>query len=47
MVLVPMVNMVLLLLGFLTGLVEKKKPAVSHPPETDLALPQLAGSQKG
>jgi len=47
MVLLAMVNMLLLLVGFLTGLRKTQDAAITDQPENDLALDQFTQSQKG
>jgi len=47
MVLLAMVNMLLLLVGFLSGLRKKQETAITDQPETNLALDQFTESQKG
>jgi len=47
MVLLAMVNMILLLVGFLTGLRKKQEATISSQSENNLALDQFTQSQKG
>ena len=47
MVLLAMVNMILLLVGFLSGLRKRQDAAITDQPENDLALDQFTQSQKG
>ncbi len=47
MVLLAMVNMLLLLVGFLTSLRKKQEAAITSQPENNLALDQFTHSQKG
>jgi len=47
MVLLAMVNMILLLVGFLTGLRKNQEATISSQSENNLALDQFTQSQKG
>jgi len=47
MVLLAMVNMLLLLFGFLTRLRNKEESAVTDQPENNVVLDQFTQSQKG
>jgi hypothetical protein len=47
MVLLAMVNMLLLVVGSLTGLRKKKQAGITDQPETNLAFDQFTETQKG